>query len=188
VKLKKITMKSVVRVLLIVMLAMGITSCEKIKNLFNVDVDTVIEGDLFIQVDETPQLKSTVAWGFDESVTVEILNEDLYEYEDVIENFKVNGMTIEITSVSSDTLKFLAGTEFSMSNANHTVSWELTEDWPIQVGTSIDLVDAGIYDQVEAILIEMVPFTLRAVGSCNEGGAAIGIRLNINTTVTANPT
>jgi hypothetical protein len=180
-------MKSIVRILLLVIIAGGVSSCEKIKNLFDIDVDTVIEGDLFIEVDEIQQLKAAPVYGFDESVTVQVLNDDLYEYENEIQDFKVSGVTVEVTSVSSDTLKLLAGTYFSVSNANHTVTWTVTNDWPIMEGTTLDLNDAGVFDEVEAILDELLPFTLTAVGTCNEAGAVIGLRLGIETTVTVNP-
>lgn len=180
-------MKSVVRILLMVMLTAGMSSCEKIRNLFDIKVDTVIEGNLFIQVDEVQVKAVPPVYAFDESVTIDVLNDDLYEYENEIQDFQVSGATIEVLSVSDDPITFLAGTEFTMSNANHTIVWTLSSDWPITVGTTLDLADEGLVDDIEAILNDMLPFTLSAVGTCDVQGAAIGLLLGIETTVIVNP-
>ena len=180
-------MKSVVRILLVVVLTAGMSSCEKIRNLFDIKVDTTVEGNLFIQVDEVQTKAAPPTYAFNESVTIDVLNEDTYEYEDQIQDFKIHGATLEVTSVSDDPITFLAGTEFTMSNANHTIVWTVSSDWPITVGTTLDLADKGLIDDMEAILNELLPFTLTAVGECDVQGAAIGILLGIETTVTVNP-
>jgi len=179
-------MKNTIRILLMLALTLSLTSCEKIKNLFDIKVDTVIEGSLLIQADEV-ETKATAAYGFNESVTIDVLNDDLYEYQDEIEDFRVSGATIEVTSLSDDPVTFLAGTEFTMANANHTIVWTLTSDWPITVGTTLDLANEGLIDDMEAILDELLPFTLTAEGQCDVQGATIGLLLGIETTVTVNP-
>ncbi|MCK4879295.1 MAG: hypothetical protein KAS82_01500 [Bacteroidales bacterium] len=180
-------MKSTVRVLLLVMLTASLTSCEKIKSLFDIEVETTISGNLDIEVDET-ELKSTDGFGFNESITVQVLNDDLYEYEDEIEDFVVSGVTAEVDFVSEDGVEFLEGTIFTISNTTYTVQWILDSDWPIEVGTSFNLVDAGLYDMVEDILDDRMPFTMSAVGESSIGGVTVVIRLGIETTVTVNPT
>ena len=138
-------------------------------------------------MDET-ELKSTDGFGFNESITVEVLNDDLYEYEAEIEDFLVSGVTAEVDSVSEDGVEFLEGTTFVISNTTYTVEWILDSDWPIEVGTSFNLMDAGLYDMVEDILDDRLPFTMSAVGESNIGGVTIVIRLGVETTVTVNPT
>lgn len=180
-------MKSVVRVLVLVMLTASLTSCEKIKSLFDIEVETTISGDLDIEVDDT-ELKSTDSYGFNKSTTVKVLNDDLYEYEDEIEDFVVSGVTAEVTYVSETGVELLAGTTFTISNATYTVVWTLGSNWPIEKGTSLNLEDAGLYDMVSDILDDRVDFTISAVGESNIGGVTVKIRLGVETTVTVNPT
>lgn len=180
-------MKNTVRVLLLVMLTASLTSCEKIKSLFDIEVDTTIEGDLYIEVDET-EMKSTDAFGFNESITVQVLNDDLYEYEDEIQDFLVSDAIVEVVSLSVDAVELLANTTFTMTNGVHTVEWILETNWPISEGTTINLVDAGLYDGIEDILLAKEPFTMSVVGESDTGGVTIVLRWGIETTVTVNPT
>ncbi|MCD4711499.1 MAG: hypothetical protein K8R52_11695, partial [Bacteroidales bacterium] len=130
----------------------------------------------------------TDAFGFNKSITIQVLNDDLYEYEDEIEDFLVSGVTATVDSISETDVVILEGSTFTMSNSSYTVVWSLGSDWPVSVGSSLDLVDAGLYDMVEDILNDRVAFTLSAVGESNKGGVTIVIRLGIETTVTVNPT
>ena len=93
-------MKHAVKLLLLVVLTASLTSCEKIKGWFDVEVDTTIEGELSILTDGT-ELKTTADYGFDETITVQVLNDDLYEYEDEINEFLTSDVTFEIMSVDS---------------------------------------------------------------------------------------
>jgi len=179
-------MRNAVNILLLVVLSAGFTSCEKIKSLFDTEVNTTIEGDLNIEVDAT-ELKSTASFGFNESITVEVLNDDLYEYEDQIQDFVVSGVTAEVTYISEAGVEFLAGTKFTISNTNHTVVWSLGSAWPITMGTSLNLEDAGLWDMVSQILDDRIPFTMSAVGESNIGGVSADIRLGIETTVKVRP-
>jgi hypothetical protein len=178
-------MRNGVNILLMVMLSAGLTSCEKVRSLFDIEVDTTIEGDLNIDVDATEK-KSTASFGFNESITVEVLNDDLYEYEDQIKDFVVSGVTATVESISESGVELLAGTKFTISNANYTVVWTLGSAWPISVGTSLNLEDAGLWDMVEDILNDKIPFTMSAVGESNKGGVSALIRLGVETTVTVN--
>lgn len=179
-------MRRVINIMLMVVLTAGLTSCEKIKSLFDIEVDTTIEGDLNIDVDDT-ELKSTAGFGFNETVTVQVLNDDLYEYEEEIKDFVVSGVTATVESISASGVEFLAGTKFTISNANYTVVWTLGSAWTVSVGSSLNLEDAGLWDMVEDILVDKIPFTMSAVGESNTGGVTAVIRLGIETTVTVNP-
>ena len=180
-------MKNLIRVLLLVVLTAGFTSCEGIKSIFDIEVDTTIEGEMDIITDGT-ELKSTNSFGFDESITVAVLNDDLYEYEDKIQDFRTSDVTVEVLEVDSSGVVFLPGTEFTISNGVNTpVVWEITTDWPVEVDSSLNLMDAGLYAGVETILDERVDFTISAVGTCNKANVHATIRVGIETTVIANP-
>ncbi len=167
------------------MLTVGMSSCELITGLADVEIDTIIEGDLLIRTDDT-ELKSTNDYGFDESVTVQVLNDDLYEYDDLIQDFMTSDVTIEVLSVDSSGVVLRAGSEFEISNANAAYVWKLTADWPIEAGFSLTL-DAASYDAIDDILGDMIPFTMATSGSCNKGDVTFELRYGIHTTVIANP-
>ena len=99
-------MKNLTRVLLLLMITASLSSCESIKGIFDVEVDTTIEGEMDIITDGTA-LKSAEGYGdFNESITVAVLNDDLYEYEDKIQGFVTSDVTIEVLSVDSTGVVF----------------------------------------------------------------------------------
>jgi hypothetical protein len=168
-------------------LTVGVASC----SLFDVEIDTTFEGDLQIEVDE-PVMKSTTAEGypFEASDQIDVLDdEDVYEYQDKIDDFIVSGVTVSVTSVTpSQGVELLAGTEFIITNGSRTATWTLESNMPIGVGTSQNLEDLGkIYDTVNAILDDMKPFTVSAVGHTNVAPVSAVLRLGIKTKIIANP-
>ena len=178
-------MKTSLRVLVLVMLTASLSSCENIKDLFDVEIETTIEGDLHFVSDEA-ELKSTEDVGFEASVTVPVLNDDTYEYEDKIKDFMTSDITVEVLSVDSSDVILRSGTSFTIENSNAGYTWTLTSDWPIVQGSSLTL-DAASYDAIDDILEDMMPFTMSTSGTCNKGGVHIGLRYGIETTVVANP-
>ncbi len=179
-------MKNLKRVLLLVMITASLSSCESIKGIFDVEVDTTIEGEMDILTDGTA-LKSANDYGFNESITVAVLNDDLSEYEDKIQSFKISNVIIEVLSVDTEDVVFLPGTIFTISNGvNTSVSWEISTDWPVEQGSMLDLLDSGLFAGVETILDERVDFTISAVGSSNKGNVHATIQVSIEVTVVAN--
>jgi hypothetical protein len=180
-------MKSLVRLFMLGILAVGVASC----SLFDVEIDTTFEGDLFVEVDE-PMVKSTTAdsYPFQASATIDVLDdEDVYEYQDKIDDFIVSGVTVAVTSVTpSEGVELLPQTAFTITNGTRTATWTLATSMPVEVGTSQDLEDLGkIYETVNAILGDMKPFTISAVGSTNVAPVSAVLRLGIKTKVVANP-
>jgi hypothetical protein len=178
-------MKTAVRILVLAMLTASLSSCDKIRSLFDVEIETTVEGDLFLETNMT-ELKSTDDYGFDATVTVQVLNDDTYEYEDNIKDFMTSDITITVLSVDSSEVILRSGSQFSISNANAGYTWTLTTDWPIEPGFSLTL-DAASYSVINDILEDMVPFTMSTMGTCNKGGVSIGLRYGIETTVVATP-
>ena len=180
-------MKSLARVFLLTILAAGVASC----SLFDVEIDTTFEADLFIDVDE-PVVKSVTAEGypFEEYATIDVLDdEDVYEYQDKIDDFIVSGVTVSVSSVTpSEGVELLPQTTFTISNGTRTASWTLATSMPVVAETSQDLEDLGkIYETVSAILADMKPFTISAVGSTNIAPVSAILRLGIHTKIVANP-
>jgi len=178
-------MKNALRILILASLTVSLNSCESIKSLFDVEIDTTIEGELSFVTDEN-DLKSTEDVGFSSSATVHVLNDDTYEYEDNIEGFMTSDVTIEVMAVDSSDVILRSGTNFGMENINAGYVWTLTTDWPIEPGLSLTL-DAASYDAIDDILDDKVDFTISTLGTCNKGGVHITLRFGIETRVVATP-
>ncbi len=167
------------------------SSCDWIKGLTDVEIDTTIESNLNIVTDEA-ELKSTNAHGFNESVTTPVLNEDLEDYGDLIQDYDVQDVTIEVITVDSagfaiSGVEILTGSEFrmySMSNSGVTVN--LDSPWPIEPGFTVSL-DESAYPLIEELLDAGDPITFSAIGTCNNGNIHIVLNYGIDVTVTSNP-
>jgi hypothetical protein len=178
-------MKTALRILVLAMLTVSLSSCEKIRDLFDVEIDTTVEGELYIVTDET-ELKSTEDYGFDATVTVQVLNEDTYEYEENIKDFMTSDVTIEILAVDASDVILRSGSTFTIENANAGYIWMLTSDWPIEAGFTLTLDNASL-DVIDDILEDMIDFTMSTAGTCNKGGVHIELRYGIETTAVATP-
>jgi hypothetical protein len=129
------------------------------------------------------------AFPFNASTTINVLDdEDVYEYQDKIDDFIVSGVTATVTWINTEGVEFLAGSAFTITNGTRTVNWTLPVNVPIVEGTSLNLEDLGeAYKTISAILDDMKPITMSAVGNCNKAPVSAIIRLGIETKVVANP-
>ncbi len=179
-------MKNAVKLLFLVVLTASLTSCEKIKGWFDVEVDTTLEGELTILTNAT-ELKSTADYGFNESITIQVLNDDLSEYEDKINDFLTSDVTFEILSVDESDVILRAGTEFTLSNSeNPGLVISVPSDWPVVAGASLTL-DETALDMIDDILDDLLPITITASGACNKANVTILLRIGIETTAVGNP-
>jgi hypothetical protein len=179
-------MKSYAKLFLLAMFATGLASC----SLLDVEFDATYSGDLEIEVQE-PSVKSANAdsYPFQASATINVLDdEDVYEYQDKINDFIVSGVTATVSWVNQGDVEFLPQTAFTITNGTRTATWTLDSSLPIVEGTSVTLTDLGdIYKTVSEILADLKPFTVSTVGSCNKAPVSAVIRLGIETKVVANP-
>jgi hypothetical protein len=178
-------MKNALRILVLAVLTMSLSSCEKISNLFDVEIETTIEADLSFVTDEAA-LKSTDDHGFNDSQTVDVLNADLSEYGDLIQDFNTQNITIEVISVDSSDVILRADSEFGISNLNAGYTWTLTADWPIYEGLKLT-VDEASFGAINDILGDLEPITFTAVGTCNKGNVHITLNYGIDVLVKSNP-
>jgi hypothetical protein len=176
-------MRNALKFLILVMLTSGLTSC----SLFNVDIKTNIEGPLSLVSNEA-ELKSTEDHGINGSAIIDIMdNEDLAEYEDLIEDIKVKSVSLSVVSVDSSDVVIRAGSEFSISTpTNSGITWPINPDWPVEVGTTINLT-ADNYNVLNAMLEGDEPVTLSSTGTCNKGNVHISLTYDIEVVVEANP-
>ena len=180
-------MKTAVRIFMLVMLTSSLSSCEMIRGWFDVEIDTTIEGELDILTDET-ELKSTDDHGFNESTSIQVMNDDLVDYQDLINDIRAKSVSIEVISVDSAGVIILADTQFGISNPNASLIWELDSDWPIEPGFEIEL-PADSYSVLNEILNDYqdYPVTISAVGTCNKGKVNIVLNYGIEVKVESNP-
>jgi len=181
-------MKNVLRILVLLAFIASLNSCQKIKDLFNVDIDTNIEGVMDV-VSGLNELKSTEAYSLDGSVTINLSdNEDLADYTDLIVAVQTHSVTLEVVSIDSAGVMILAGSNFSISSTdNPGLNWPINSDWPIVAGTSITL-DSEDYSVLNDMLEGDAPVTFSSSGSCNKGNVHIELTYSIDVTVEANPT
>jgi hypothetical protein len=151
-------MKRMLKIVPVLLFLAGLASCE----LFNVDVDTTFSANMNIVVDQ-PMVKGTAeVYPFSGSVTLDPTeDEDVAQYAEKIVDVGVDGIVAEVTYVSDTDVAFLAGSTFTITDGTTTGTFELKEDWPIEVGSTVTLTDlGGFYDDVETILLEVHEFTV----------------------------
>jgi len=185
-------MKTAIRIFILVMLTASLSSCESIRGLFDVEIDTTIEGELDILTDET-ELKSTEDHGINASATIQVMNDDLVDYQDLINAIRAESVNIEVISVDSagapiTGVIILADTQFGISNPNADFIWVLDSDWPIEPGFEIGL-PADSYSVLNQILDEYQDHavTISADGTCNNGNIDIVLNFSIEVKVESSP-
>ena len=186
-------MKNLGIVALLVLLSASFSSCEKIKGIFDVDVETTLSGDLEIDIPESAT-KAAGYYEFDTSTVVNPMDYgDVADNEDRIEAITADGIIATVTFVSvgdqpTDDLFLYEKTTFTIYNSTDTASWILQNKWPIVVESELKLEDVEhIYDDVSAILTSVDPFTISCNGAASLKGVSITITIDIKTTITGNP-
>ena len=181
-----IIMRNVLKFLILAVLTTSLTSCEKIKSWFDVEIDTVLEGELILVSDDT-ELKSEEAYPINGSSDPIDLsnNEDLADYEDVIKAIETNNVNLLVVGVDAADVIIYAGSEFSISTpTNPGLTWPISEDWPIQQGTTVELT-ASDYSVLNKMLKGDELVTFKASGSCSVGNVTITFTYGIEVTVEA---
>ena len=180
-------MRNILKFIILAMLTTSLTSCEKIKSWFNVEIDTNLEGQLNLVSDDT-ELKSAEAFAIDGFAEIDLSdNEDLEEYADLIEDIVTNSVSLQVLLVDASDVVIHAGSEFSITTpTNPGLRWPIGADFPVQVGSTIDLT-AEDYSVLNEMLEGGEIVTIMATGSCNVGGVHITLNYDIDVTVEANP-
>jgi len=182
-------MKNLMKIGFVLALIASVSSCEKVKGLFDVDFDTTFSGELDIEIPES-SLKSAEYHEFTSETDIDPLDdEDIAEYYDNIEEINVNTILATVVGVNKNDVVFKSGTFFQILDEADTATFTVQEDWPIVQGTSLTLGELGTdnYEKVELIVNRKKQFTIRAEGECTQKGVEITIDLGIRTTVIANP-
>ena len=184
-------MKNLGIVALVILLSASFTSCEKVKGLFDVDVETTMSGDLDIDIPESA-LKAAGPYEFDTLVVVDPMDYgDVAENEERIESITADGIIakVEAVNIGEKNIEDLVLTDvsFTIKNSSISATWTRTEEWPIQVGSTLTLEDINdVYSGVNEILTSIDPFTITCKGKSSLKGISITIVVDINCTVTGN--
>ncbi len=189
-------MKNLVNIVLVVLLATGFTSCKKIKSIFDVEIETTLSGDLYIDV-VAPGLKSTDtdSISFTSTITIDPLDDDdVNEYQEKIVEVAVDGILATVEDVylddgTHDDVIFYSGTTIRVERGSSSGTWTIGTDWNVRVDDEITLEDAGgIYDAVSDMLSPpMGEITVICEGKCSKSGVHVVLRIDFETTYTANP-
>ena len=171
-----------------VVLAAGLSSCEKIKSIFDVEFDTTLSGDLDISIQESA-MKSTAAYSFSTTTDVNPLDDpDIEEYIDNIKDFDIKEVVAEVVYVNKGSVTFGEGTVITIYDDIDEATWPVPGNWEITEGTTLSLEDvSNVYKKVATILNRKKSFTISASGTCSDTGVEIVIRVAIDTKVIANP-
>jgi hypothetical protein len=181
-------MKTAIRIFMLVMLTASLSSCESISDLLDVEIDTTLEADLDILTDDT-ELKSTDAFGFNESDTLQVINPDLEDYEELIDAIEVESVTIEIKEVDQSGVILYTGTMFRISNTlGASYTWTLLDNWDLDENFSKPL-PSDSYDDLNDILeaYDTSDVTVAAEGTCNKGSVHILLNYSLEIKVTSSP-
>lgn len=177
-------MKNLAKVLILVFLVSGFTSC----SLFDVDVETTMSGDLDIYTEAGEKKLAGEHEFYSETPINPMDYGDVADNEDKIDRITADGIIATVEYVSTGEIAILAGSVIAIKNSEKSAIWKFGNDMLIQKDTEITLDDVSdIYDDVTDILTSMDVFTIYAEGEASEPGAEIRIRLDIDCTVTGNP-
>ncbi len=181
-------MRNLVKIVLLISLSAGFTSCEMVRGWFEVEFDSTLNGDLNIDVQESVK-KSTNSHGFQASTTLSLLDdEEIARYEDNINEIEVTGIVAEVTYLSTSSVIFSSETSFTITDGSSTVNWTLGNDWTVFQGAELSLEDlGGTYDLVKEILDKHGEFQVSTVGECSESGVSITIQIGIDVIIKASP-
>ncbi len=182
-------MKKILNFTLMLLLAIGLSSCDKLKNLADIEFDTTLSGNLNILVEEPGTKSALVSYSFSANTNINPLDDDnVAKYIDNIKDWSVNGITARVVSVNKPNVVFLSGTFFKVSNNTHSAQWTLPVDFSVVENAQFSLDNSGgAWDAVRQILLKNSAFNIMVDGECTENDVTVVIKLSIGAKVTANP-
>ncbi len=186
-------MKKAIHIALLVMFAGTITSCEKIKSWFDVEGESTLSTNLYIDVTD-PVMKSTASIPFNNQALIDPLSDDdIAEYEENIKKIEATNIVATVTSVSGKAegtdVIFYKGTYFAVEGSQEA-KWTLDEDWVVTKDDIITLKDdigAVNYNKITEMLTNLEAVWVIADGTCNQSGVSVTLKVGIDIKYTANP-
>jgi len=181
-------MKNIGKILMLVALTTFFTSCESIKSVFDVEVETTLSGDLDIDVEE-PAVKSAGDTYFEANTVIDpMTDEQVEKYADNIKQIRADNIAATVIDSNLDGVIFREGMTITMGNGDKSVTWRTGNEYAIVPGLEFILPDTGgLYNAVSDILTAKEMITVSCTGYCNKTGVKVKLRTFIETTVIANP-
>jgi hypothetical protein len=181
-------MKSLMKFGLLIVLTAGLTSCEEIKSIFDIEIDTTLTGTLDFDIEDS-SLKAAKSIPFDKYKEIDPKNdEEIEEYLDKIVRFELNDVVVVVKSLSVEPVTLEAGTEFIIRDKSVTYSWELLTNWVINVGDELTLENvAEQYKKVAEMMDKKEKFEVGIDGTSPNSGVTIVLDMQLDTKVIANP-
>ncbi len=173
--------------ILLFLIGVTFSSCEKIKSLADVKFDSELSGDINVTVPAEGLKSASVAGvGFSGDATINPRSDsEIDKYFDKLKSFDVTGAQGTFKNVSK-AVKIMSGT-ISVKSGSTTASWPIA-DYEVANGKSITLDNAnGQWDKVNKILDSKNTFTVSIEGEASEGGVSFTLTILIKVKVTANP-
>ena len=172
--------------LLALFILVSLGSCDKIKELADVDFDANLETP---NMTISPPLgKNIRTSGYEFLVSNKINplgNSDIEKYLNKIKKWDINSIEVEVISVSESNTYLKAGTKLEMKSSKHSAMSTFEEDTPIFAGYKYK-VPSSVHSQVEAILNDKEEFDVDFMGGLNNDATVI-MKVKIDVTITANP-
>ncbi|MGW8314347.1 MAG: hypothetical protein ACWGNV_02015 [Bacteroidales bacterium] len=182
-------MRKVIPIAMLVLLAGTISSCKKIKSWFDVEGDTSLSTNLYIDVMDDA-MKSTASTHFYQEAYIDPLDdEDIDKYQENITKIQATNIVAIVTSVNKDNVVFEKGTFIAVKGSDEA-KWILDEPWTVTVGDELTLLDdqtAKFYSKVTNMLTNLESLTVIADGYCNQTSVSVTIKVGIDVKYTANP-
>jgi|GEM_PF-1106239 len=188
-------MKTILNFALLAIIALGFSSCEKLKGLADVKFDVTLTGDIDISVEDVVKKSSMAPFDFEAYGYIDPYeNDDIWEYEEEIKNFEVNDVVAKVIAVVDDqgnpldNVTFLQGTYVKVSDSMAEITWTFPMDFPVEVEYEVTLQDIeGSWKLIEGMLGRFSFIDIEMVGQCNTNNVYIIIQLGVTAKVTANP-
>jgi hypothetical protein len=172
------------RILLFMVMVFTLTSCEALKDLFSVEVETTLETDIPVEVLASGNpLKSAGADVYTFSTTGTLTldeNEDLEEYLDVIESITIESVEITVQGLSRD--QEIESLTLSVEGIGTLV--ELT-NITSSSGTFTPEISSTLLDQVCASLETEKQITATVTGTSNYAPLQFTVQLSVDVVVKA---
>lgn len=182
-------MKSIIKILLIVLVSCSFNSCENAEEILDVKFNSQVSGDLNVVVPAEGAIhKSTVmlAVNFLGEETIDPKSDSqVNKYINKIKSFDVYEVTGTVINVSAP-VEIVNGT-ITVSDGSKVASWSVN-NFNVVNGASITLGNSdGQWDKIDQILGGKKVFTARIEGTVDRGDVSFTIRILIKMKVVANP-
>ena len=177
-------------VVMLVLLGLSFSSCDKIESLADVEFNATFGGDIMIAIEDCEQVGDgrvdDLGCSFSESILVNLRSDpDVDKYYSNLKDFDILGVTGEVKSVVRGPV-IINGT-LSISAGQMKASW-IIDNFTVESGARITLDNAnGQWDTVNKILDSKKNFTISIDGKSDKSNVSFVIYVEVETKVTANP-